>query len=331
MRPRQVGDEVLEAAAGYQRSAVLVAAAELDLFSAVRRGHTTAAALARHIGADERATAVLADALAALGFLEKAGEAYRVPDALAPSLAGDGGDGALWMLRHQANCLRRWAELARVVKTGRPAERRASVRGQAGDLESFIRAMDDASRRFADEIVAAAGDIPFAHLLDIGGGPGTWTAAWLRRRPGARATLFDRPEVLPIARAGLAEAGFGGRVEFAAGDALNDPLPPGADLAWISAIIHQFSREENVRLFRRAREALVPGGRVVIRDVVMDASRTRPTAGALFAVNMLVGTEGGGTYTLEEIREDLVRAGFAGVERLREDERMNSLVVAERR
>ena len=107
-----------------------------------------------------------------------------------------------------------------------------------------------------------------------------------------------------------------------------DSLPRGADLAWVSAIVHQNSRAQNRALFNKVFQALTLGGRIAIRDVLMERTRTRPAAGALFAVNMLVATEGGGTFTFAELQQDLAAAGFrqAGVQR--RDEGMNSIVIA---
>jgi SAM-dependent methyltransferase len=140
--------------------------------------------------------------------------------------------------------------------------------------------------------------------------------------------LFDLPAVIPLARQRLTAGGVAERVQLAAGDFYHDPLPRGADLVWLSAIIHQNSPDENRALYRRAAEALEPGGRVLIRDIVMDESHTSPLAGALFAVNMLVATPGGGTYALAEIREDLQSAGFADVQLVRRDEGMHAIVAA---
>lgn len=135
-----------------------------------------------------------------------------------------------------------------------------------------------------------------------------------------------------MARRALKEAGFEERVTFVPGDFLKDRLPAqaGSDLAWVSAIVHQNSREQNRQLFRNVFEALAPGGRVAIRDILMDPTRTRPVAGALFAVNMLAATEGGGTFTFEELRDDLVSAGFESAAVARSEEGMNSVVVAEK-
>ena len=126
----------------------------------------------------------------------------------------------------------------------------------------------------------------------------------------------------------ISEARMHDRVKLVAGDFLVDPLPPGADLAWVSAIVHQNSREENRRLFSAVGEALNDEGQILVRDVLMDSSRTSPVAGALFAVNMLVATEAGGTFTFDELQEDLEAAGFADVVVLRRDAGMNSIIRA---
>jgi len=101
-----------------------------------------------------------------------------------------------------------------------------------------------------------------------------------------------------------------------------------SSLAWVSAIVHQNSREQNRELFAKIHAALADGGRILIRDVVMDESRTLPLFGALFAVNMLVHTPAGGTFTFEELSEDLQSAGFTDVTLLNPDEFMNAVVHA---
>jgi len=112
------------------------------------------------------------------------------------------------------------------------------------------------------------------------------------------------------------------------GNFYTDALPAGADLAWVSAIVHQNSRQQNRALFGKVFAALVPGGRILIRDFVMDDTRTEPAAGAFFAVNMLVGTPGGGTFTFGELRDDLAAAGFVEVTLLRRGDGMDSIVGA---
>jgi precorrin-6B methylase 2 len=328
--PRQwTAETLLELARDYQPACVLLAAAELDVFGALAGTPMTAGELAAAVRGDRRATAILADALVALGALQKNEGVYATAPGVAETLTGDGSSSVLPMLRHQANCLRRWARLAAVVRAGRPGEREPSIRGGAADREAFIEAMEVASRAAAPRLVAALGPPSFEHLLDLGGGPGTWTIAFLRAAPDARATLYDLPEVIPIARRHVEAAGLADRVGFVEGDFETDEtLPPGADLAWVSAIVHQNSRERNRRLLARVRAALAPRGRVMIRDIVMDESHTSPPGGAMFAVNMLAGTEGGGTFSLAELSEDLRQAGFRDPHLTRGERDMDSVVTA---
>jgi precorrin-6B methylase 2 len=321
-------EEILSLSRAYQPACLLAAAADLDLFRLLRDSSRTAEEAAASLGSGPRATAMLLDALAALDLLEKRGNRYATPSGLVPLLAQEGPGSLLAMARHQANCLRRWARLTGTVRSGRPPDGTGGPDGPEADTRSFIGAMHGVSEPIAGEVIRFLEPHTFRLLLDVGGASGTWTIAFLTACPGASAILFDRPEVVPLARSRLEKGGFLHRVRLAAGDYLRDPLPDGADLAWISAIVHQNSREQNRTLFASVFRALVPGGRIVLRDVVMEESRTEPAAGALFAVNMLVGTEEGGTYSLREMREDLEVSGFAGVELLRRDPAMNSLVAA---
>jgi SAM-dependent methyltransferase len=135
-------------------------------------------------------------------------------------------------------------------------------------------------------------------------------------------------DVIPLARERISSDGLLTRVELIAGDFYHDDLPGGCDLALLSAIIHQNSPEQNTELYRRAFRALDPGGMLLIRDHIMDESRTRPPEGAMFAINMLVNTTGGDTYTFQEVEQGLKQAGFTNVRLLRSGERMDCVVGA---
>lgn len=328
--PIPTGEELLDLMRGFQIPCVLAAAAELDVFNATAGSPVTAQKLAVELGCDERAMTILLDALASIGVLVKADANYALASELVPFLVDSSPQSVIAMLRHQANCLRRWARLPWVVQAGGPAEAGASIRGAEADLAAFIEAMNVVSILVADQLVREINPGGFRCLLDIGGASGTWTRTWLQAEPGSRAILFDLPDVIPMARERIERSGLAERVELVAGDYNKDSLPRGADLVWVSAIVHQNSPTENRSLYGRIAEAIEPGGIVMIRDVVMEESRTAPPMGALFAVNMLVATDGGNTYTLAEIRDDLTSAGFTDVELVRRDEGMHSVVSARR-
>ncbi len=322
---------VLELMRAYQPACVLAAGVELDVFGLLAKHPLSGDEIARAAGADARGMAILLDALAGLKLLEKSEDRYApAPGAIAALTEGGQGN-VRAMVLHQANCLRRWTELASVVKSGELPARRASIRGREADYAAFIEAMDNLAGPAAAGVVGDLPRLSFTRLLDVGGASGSWTIAFLESYPQAKATLFDLPRVIPQAQQRLGEQGLLDRVDLVAGNFETDALPAGCDLAWVSAIVHQNSRAQNRTLFAKLAAAMPAGGRVLIRDILMDESRTMPLAGALFAVNMLVGTKAGGTFTVAELGEDLQAQGFKDVQVLRRDAGMHSVLAAVRR
>lgn len=320
--------DIQETVRNYQVACVIMAGAELDVFTHLTRGPRSAGQLAQATGSDLRGMTILLDALAAVDLLAKRGEFYGLAPNVGDTLTARGAHTHLAMTRHQATCLRRWSRLADTIKSGQPTPVPPSILGEAGDKASFIEAMNDISGPVAEQLVREINVVPCTHLLDVGGASGTYTIAFLKANPDARATLFDLPHVIPMAQQRLAAEGLAARVQLVSGDFTRDELPRGADYAWVSAIIHQQSRPENVELYRKIARALTPGGHIGIRDIVMDETHTQPAGGALFAVNMLSATATGGTFSLSEIRADLETAGFTDVRQIRSDAWMNAVVVA---
>ncbi len=319
---------ILEMVGGFQPACVLGAAAELGVFDALGHQPLSADGLAERLGADRRALPMLLDAAVALELLDKRDNLYSVPSQLLPLLTAESSENILPAIRHRMNVLRAWSQLAWVTMAGIPVPRQASIRGPEADRAAFVAAMHDYSGPVADELVRQLGPPQFDHLLDIGGASGTWTLAFLRAVPGAKATIFDLPDAVVQARQRIGNSEVAERVSFAAGNFYTDDLPAGADFAWVSAIVHQHSRRHNRELFLKVCAALQPGGQVAIRDVVMEPSRTQPREGALFAINMLVNTATGGTFTFDELAEDLQETGFVDPKLSVRHEAMNSVVVA---
>ena len=318
----------------YQSICIIGAAAELDLFTPLIRAPLTAAALARRCETDLRATVMLLDALAALDILHKSGDAepaYRVRDGYRELLDIAHPKTYIPMLRHRVNCIRQWVELARVLTSGKPHKPAASILGPAEDYRSFVLAMHAVGIDFAAGVVDAleqAGCLHFRHLLDVGGASGTYTLEMLARLPHAQATLFDLPPAIGEARKRFAGTEVEPRIQFAAGDFDVDELPAGCDFAWVSAIIHQFDRGRARALYAKIRRALEPGGKIAVRDFVMQPCRTMPFDGAMFAINMLTATENGMCYTYDEIREDLEAAMFTDIRYAVPSDTMGAIVTA---
>jgi predicted O-methyltransferase YrrM len=330
MKHDWTAESLLELCRSYQRSQPMLAAAEIGLFETLTESGKSASQLADALDTDPRATELLLNALTALGVLDKRDDTFSIPEGLVPLLTGSEETAVLPMIRHHTTCAHRWDTLAEVVRTGRPVHDAAPAPRTETELRAFILAMHVVGRDVADEVVAAVRPDRFRRVLDVGGASGTYTIALLRAVPEIRVTLFDLPDVVGMARERLRKSGLLDRVELTSGDFYIDPLPGGHDLVLLSAIIHQNSPAQNRALYEKCLDSLEPGGSVVIRDLLMDESHTEPPGGALFALNMLVATEGGGTYSYEEIRSDLESVGFVDVELIQRSMWMNGLVAARR-
>ena len=319
--------EILALSRNFMECRVLLTGAELNIFTCLAKSASCRELAEKH-GWHERPLTVLLDALTAIGMLIKKDGLYSTNPVLLPILRSDSQQTILPMIRHAATMWKNWSNLTRIVtKTG-------GVEGTSGsfkdlsDQKAFIGAMHVVGSLLAPKIVQAVNPGPAHRLIDVGGGSGTYTIAFLQAYPEISATLFDLPEVVDMGRARITDAGLMDRVTIVAGNFYTDSLPAGHDLALVSAIIHMNSPEQNVDLYKKIFDALVPGGRIVVRDHVMKPDHTAPKSGALFAVNMLVGTPGGGTYTYDEIKTGLTASGFENIKLIQESEAMGGLVEA---
>jgi SAM-dependent methyltransferase len=321
-------DDLNTAIRGYQGSRVLLTAVELDLFTAVRGG-APAAAVARRCGTDPRATALLLNALVTLGYLERRGETYENTAVTARHLTAGAADDARAALRHNLSLWETWSGLTEVVRSGRPAPRREMGEREDDWTVPFIAAMHRNAAVRAPLVLEALGAGSVRRMLDVGGGSGAYAIAFAQANPALRADVLDLASVLPIAESHIADAGLVGRVTTRAGDLRSDAFGASYDLVFMSSICHMLGTDGNRDLAARAAAALGPGGRIAIQDFILDADRTAPRHAVLFAINMLVGTEAGSTYTEAEYTSWLEAAGLVRVRRIRLDGPAD-LMVAER-
>jgi ubiquinone/menaquinone biosynthesis C-methylase UbiE len=321
-------ESILKAAQSFMECRILLTAAELDLFTLLKAAPMSAEEIAEKTGKDLRSLTMEMDALVAMDYLVKKESSYCCDEAAGRLLASDSPVSVLPMIRHMASLWPRWSRLTDIILNVEGARDEFEFTRDPSELRAFIGAMHVVSGPLAKKTVAAADAGTAKRLLDVGGGSGSYTIAFLKAVPGMRATLFDLPEVIEMARERLQEEGLLESTTLVPGNFQNQELPAGNDLALISAIIHSNSPEQNLALYAKVFRALNPGGRILIRDHVMEPDRAHPRSGAIFAINMLVGTEGGGTYTYEEISKDLKVAGFEKVRLIQQGEQMDALVEA---
>ncbi|MCU0660958.1 MAG: methyltransferase domain-containing protein [Myxococcota bacterium] len=295
----------------YQGSRVVLTAVELDLFSAVGEG-AAGVEIAQRIGASPTGTLPLLNALVALGLLEKEAERFRNAPLAARFLTAFAPHDARAAVLHTAQLWQRWSTLTAAVRAGGGVRLEEMAALGPEWTEPFIAAMDRNGRARAPVVIRALTLDGVTRVLDLGGGSGAYAIAFAERLPAAEVTVLDVPAVTPLTRRYAAASGVGNRIHVIDGDISQKSYGSGFDLVFVSAVCHMLSPQENAALLGKCRDALRPGGQLVIQDFVLDDDKTSPRSGALFALNMLVGTLGGSTYSGAEYLDWIKAAGFEG-------------------
>ncbi len=323
-------ERIMETSRAFMESRILLTGAELNVFTHLCGPPKSLEEVAGLLYTSVRGTAILLDALAAMGVVCKTDGRYTCPPEHAKVLSADSPGTALPMLRHMASIWGRWSGLTDAVRVG-TVDCTPEIFHDPEEIESFISAMHVIGQKLAVSIAERCEAAGSTNLLDVGGATGTYAEAFLRRYPTMRATIFDRPEVIELARKRLGQTDLMPRIALAAGNFYEDEFPGGHDLVLLSAIIHQNSPEQNVELYKKSFRALVSGGRILIRDHIMEVDRTQPPAGAIFAINMLVATASGDCYTFDEIESTLTAAGFTEARLIQTGRAMDGLIEAYKR
>jgi SAM-dependent methyltransferase len=305
---------IREFAASFQKSRILLSGFELDIFTHIDEYGTTNNQIADTLNLDEHACERLLNALTSLGFLTKQEQLFFNTVESYTFLSKKSSD-YLGGLMHTNHLWNTWSNLTQVVKTGKSANpSEINERGEEW-LFPFINAMHDRAKKQAPQQLANIDLSGIKSILDIGGGSGAYSMEFVSKNPEIQATVFDLPNVVPITIKFLKKEGFLDRIKAHAGDYTTDYLPGGFDLVFLSAIIHSNSLEINQELIRKCFASLNKNGKIVIQDWIMNNDRTQPVSGAIFAINMLVGTEAGDCFTEEEVTEMLSIVGFKNISR----------------
>ena len=319
---------ILEMANAFQRSRVLLTAYEIGLFTVVNDEWKTSEEVAEALESEPRATDRLMNALTALGLLEKR-DGHFTNSPVAAAYLVKGRPDYMAGLAHTAHLWQTWSGLTTAVRRGTSTV--GDEVNERGDdwLRAFIGAMHWRARQMADPIVRLLDLSGVSRVLDVGGGSGAFSMAFVRAGAGIHAVVFDLANVVPLTKNYVESAGYEAQVSIVVGDYRRDQLPDGFDLVFLSAIVHANSFEENRHLLRKCASALEPGGQVVVLDQIMNEDRTAPLPAAMFALNMLVGTGAGDTYTEPEVRGWMEEAGLGNI--TRKDTAFNNTMIIGRK
>lgn len=305
-------ETIMRLASGFMAAKHLFAASELGLFEALADSPATIDGLAARTGLTPRATRISADAMVALGLLEREGDSYRNSETAAAFLAGQTPADLRPFLRFWDKIsYPTWGRLADALGSGPPKE----VFELDDALQEVVSAGIEAV--LAGPAAALAANYDFSshrRLLDVGGGTGSWSIAVSRAHPHVEATVFELPTTADIARRRLAAAGVSSQVGVVAGDAMSGALPSGYDVFLLANLIHYWSPDENHALLRRVRTAAQTGSRLLLADFWTNSAHTEPLMAALMAGEFAVHVRNGDVYSVEQVREWLSSTGWRFVE-----------------
>jgi len=316
---------IREFAASFQKSRILLSGFELDIFTNIDESGTTNNQIANNLHLDEHACERLLNALVSLGFLTKQNHLFfNTTESFA--FLSKKSSNYLGGLMHSNHLWNTWSKLTQVVKTGNSAHpSEINERGEEW-LFPFINAMHDRAKKQAPQQLANIDLSEIKSVLDIGGGSGAYSMEFVSKKPGIEATVFDLPNVIPITKKFIEKEGFSDKIKTHTGDYTTDDLPKGFDLVFLSAVIHSNSLEINQDLIKKCFNSLNKNGRIVIQDWIMNNDRTQPVSGAIFAINMLVGTESGDCFTEQEVTEMLNTAKFKNISRIEFETGLSQMV-----
>jgi ubiquinone/menaquinone biosynthesis C-methylase UbiE len=305
-------ESIMKVALGFMAAKHLFVADEIGMFEKLARGSLTLEALGERMVMPSRTTRIVADAMVALGLLQRQGDRYHNTEVATAFLGGAAGSGLRPFLRlvNRLSYLR-WARLEEAVRTD-------TIIFEAGfnkeEQQLYSEGVEAVTAETANVI---AGNYNFGRhqrVLDLGGGTGSFLLAILSRFDKVRGTLYDLPAVTSDTRRRLAQTPHESRIEIVEGDFFNDPIPQGHDAIIIANIIHCFAADRVLELLQRVRNVVSVATRVLLVDFWTNAAHTEPAFSALMAGEFLLTPGGGDVYSIDDAASWFDQTGWRMIE-----------------
>jgi len=300
----------------HQRTEALKAAIELEVFTAIGEGNSTAAEIAKRCHTSEKGMRVLCDYLTTMEMLTKQGDLYALTldssvflDKRSPAYLGAAtdflcSDMLLEGFKHMAEAVRKGGTAVGEEGTTGPENPIwvKFARGMAGLMSMPAQLMAKLVDPNADRKLK---------ILDIAAGHGLFGVAFASQNKQAEVTAVDWRPVLEVAKENAEKAGVSDRYNTIPGSAFDVEFGSGYDLVLLTNFLHHFDPPTNEKLLRKVHAALADGGRAVTLEFVPNPDRVTPPEVAGFSMVMLVGTPSGDAYTFAELERMFANAGFS--------------------
>lgn len=307
-------ERLMQMAWGYAPPLIVEAAVRHGVFDALDASPKTGAQLARKIRVSERGLAAILNALVGLGLLTRKGSRYALAPESATFLVSTRAPYYGEFFRHTTeHLIPKWLQLRNVVRTGRPAMAVNDEKEGAGFFADFVESLFPlsypAANALGEHLELSKAQAP-VNVLDIAAGSGVWGIALAKQSPHVNIAAVDWPLVLKITERLARRHGVGDRLIKMPGDLLKVNYGNGHHVATLGHILHSEGRDRSRQLLKKVFKALSPGGTIAIMEFMVNHDRSGPPIGLVFAVNMVVNTRAGDTFSFEEMSGWLREAGF---------------------
>jgi SAM-dependent methyltransferase len=296
---------------GYAAPLIIEAALRNLVFETLDHSSSTVEEVHAATGTSVRGLTAIMDALCGLELLSKDrfGHYSLTPESDAFLVRGKPAFMGGLILHTSEQLLPKWLQINQIVRTGKPA---AAVNQEGPGSEFFEQFVSDIFPMSypSAQALAAALHLDQGRILDLAAGSGVWGIALAQSNPGVRVSAVDWPSVLPVTQKTVARFGLEDRFNFIPGDLLSADFGSDYDVATLGHILHSEGKERSRRLLQKTYEALAQGGTIAIAEFLVNEEHTGPPLGLFFAVNMLINTDEGSTYSFEEISDWLLDTGF---------------------
>ena len=312
-------DQIIKKIDQLEEANILLAALELQVFSILDNKLLSSQVIAKRAGSKPQETEILLNALVAMGALFRANRQFKNTPETYKHLCETSSHYKKGFVRLRQENRDEWAHLLEILKNGRdPSQYEGNEDPEFRRL--FTHAMHERSEMYSGKVAEVVAREPVGRLLDLGGGPGSYGSAILRKDKNATATLFDRKMALEVAREILTTSRVFTRFDFLEGDLFQTDFGSAFDTIFLSNVLHIYNPKENKILFKKICRALNKGGRFILADFFLRENRTESYDAALFSLTMLMFTATGKTYTFKETEALLKSTGFGSFKRFSLDE-----------
>jgi SAM-dependent methyltransferase len=312
--PRVTPERLMQFGSAYAPPLIIGAAVANKIFDTLTSEAKNVEEVSRQTGASIRGLRAIMNALVGLELLKKSGDKYALtPESEAFLVSNKPGTLAGFFSMNRVRLMQHWLKLDEIVRTGRPAE----ARNREGPGTEFfsqlvenIIPMSYGSAQALGDHLKLADATNQTRVLDLASGSGIWGIVLAQKSPRVQVTAVDWAGMIPTTKRITQKFGVEDRFKFVEGDLLGADFGEGYDIATLGHILHSEGEGRSRELLKKTANALKPGGTIAIGEWLVNDERTEPLNGLMFAVNMLVNTERGDTFSFNEIKRWLEEAGF---------------------